>query len=367
MILENMEEQPAPKATNLVFKDGIRHPQLYLWDAWSYYEEEVIHLYCLAVSRFKEDGTRLDPATRNSHPFHYRHFSSQDEGKTWKDEGCFLKPRLGEGKLDSRSIWSGSIELLPDGNKLVAYTGIYQVDENRCFLQNIALAISDDGFAINKKANEPISCPERDWVAITRLGYYLGQPDRLGHNDGDNGGPIMAWRDPFIFIDLEGNIHLFWAAKVDSHKSAMAHALLEKDNDLFRIAKLFPPTTLPDGASFTQLELPKILYEAEKKRYYLIVSTCNRLFEGQSDAEVDKSLRLYRSSSLEGPWEPCGKQGSLILKDTNLFGLTVLKADFKNDRLLCIAPYTDAAPDELGLTFSKTFYLELNTLEVITL
>ena len=352
--------QLIPAAYTGEFENGIHHPLLYLWDAWSYEESGVLHLYCLAVSRLKPDGTVLDPTERNSYPFHVRHFLSKNSGTTWKDEGCFLTPRLGENMYDSRTIWSGSSELLPDGKKLMAYTGIYQIDENQCFLQNIALAISNDGFEINKRFDSPLSCPKRDWTTITNLGYYLDQPFNLGHKDGENGGPIMAWRDPFVFIDVEENIHLFWAAKTDSHKSAMAHVTIEKDGETFRINKIFPPITLPDQANFTQLELPKMYYDAEKKWYYLIVSTCNRLYEGQSDEEVDKSLRLYRSSSLDGPWQPYGKEGSLILKNKNLFGLTVLKTDFKNNRLLCIAPYTDAAPNQLSFTFSKAFYIDLN-------
>ncbi|MFK7773696.1 MAG: hypothetical protein AB8F94_16215 [Saprospiraceae bacterium] len=352
--------QQIPPAYKGEFENGIHHPLLYLWDAWSYEESGVLHLYCLAISRIKPDGTVLDPTERNSYPFHVRHFSSKNNGTTWKDEGCSLTPRLGEDKHDSRTVWSGSIERLPNGKKLVAYTGIYQKDENFCFLQNIALAISNDGFEINIKGDEALSCPKRDWDAITNVGYYLDPPDNLGHKDGEKEGPILAWRDPFVFVDSEENIHLFWAAKIDSHKSAMAHALLEKDGDLFRITKLFPPTTLPDGENFTQLELPKIYHDAEKNCYHLIVSTCNRLYEGQSDEEVDKSLRLYKSSSLDGPWESNGKNGSLILKDKNLFGLTVLITDFKNNRLLCIAPYTDAAPNQLSFTFSKVFYIDLN-------
>lgn len=353
--------QTIPPAYKDIFENGIRHPQLYLWDAWSYCENEVIHLYCLAVNRLKEDGTILDASLRNAYPFHVRHFTSKDEGKTWKDEGCFMQPTIGEGKHDSRTIWSGSIELLPNGKKLVAYTGIYQINEDMCFLQNMALATSNDGFEINQKANEPLTCPKRDWSEITDSGFYLSSLDMLGHKDGENNGPILAWRDPFIFLDENKHVHLFWAAKISSHKNAMAHALLEKDGDLYKIAKLFSPITLPDGEDFTQLELPKVYYDAKKKLYYLIISTCNRLYEGQSDDEVDKSLRLYNSSSLEGLWQPCGEDGSGILKGSNLFGLTVLKTDFENNRLLCIAPYTDAAPNELSFTFSNAFYIELNS------
>ena len=358
-------EQNIPLAYDQAFKDGIRHPLLYLWDAWSYCEENIIHLYCLAVNRINESGRVMEPAQRNSFPFHIRHFTSQDDGKTWKDEGCFLKPRLGEGKHDSKTIWSGSVELLPNGKKLVAYTGLYEVDQDHNFLQNIALAISNDGYEINKIADEPLSSPKRDWTIITDQGYYLDLPEKIGHNEGESGGPIMAWRDPYVFIDMHEKIHLFWGAKIGTHQNAMAHALLESDGDMFRIARLYPPTTLPDGANFTQLELPKILYDPEDRLYYLIVSTCNRLFEGQSDEEVDKNVRLYISSSIEGSWEPYGKNGSIILGPEHLFGMTVLKADFAKKRLLCIAPYTDAATNQFRLTFSPTFYVNLDPVAVI--
>lgn len=357
-------QQNIPAAYNLEFTNGIRHPELYLWDAWSYVEDGRIHLYSLAVSRTKEDGSRLDPSERNAYPFHIRHFSSVDEGRSWTDEGCFLSPRLGQGKHDSKTIWSGSIEVLASGKKLTAYTGLWNVDADHSFLQNIALAISNDGYTINEIYQEPLSSPIQDWEEIIGQGYYLDAPDNMGHNDGEGGGPIMAWRDPYVFIDFNGDVHLFWAAKTAPLKSAMAHALLKKDGELYKIASLYPPTTLPDADKFTQLELPKLVHDSDNGWYYLIVSTCNRLFEGQSDEEVDKSVRLYRSASMEGPWEAWGTVGSTILKAENLFGLTVLKTDFKNGRLLCIAPYTDAAPGELSLTFAKPFYISLNPVAV---
>lgn len=356
----NVQQIPPPHGDKFV--NGICHPLLYLWDAWSYKEAGVMHLYCLALSRTKPDGTTLQPIERNNYPFHIRHFTSDDNGRSWKDEGCFLSTRAWGNKLNSYTIWSGSVEPFPDGRKLVAFTSLEEVDAAHNFLQNIALAISSDGFEIDEVLDIAISSPRRDWSTITKKGYYLDTPENLGSNDGEEGGPILAWRDPFIFLDKDGKINLFWAGKVHPKKGALVRAEIQKIGSQYEITHLHDPVTVPDGDEFTQLELPKVLYDKDKELYYLIVSSCNRLYEGQSDDEVDKGVRIYKSNGIDGPWEAFGDK---ILGSENLFGPTVLETDFKNNRLLCIAPYTDATSDkDLALTFSPVFYVYLDTLKV---
>lgn len=248
---------------------------------------------------------------------------------------------------------------LPDGNKLVAYTGIRENGPIRPFQQSICLAMSRDGYTIDKRFDQPLSCCDRDWQAIRDRGYYLDDKPRLGHRDGEADGPILAWRDPFVFIEDE-TIHLFWGAKMGCKQSALAHATVILTATGFEIAELSEPVLMPDGQAFTQLELPKVLKDETSGRYYLLLSTCNRLYEGQTDAEVDKKVRLYSSSSLSGPWLPAGKEGSTILGvESHMFGLTVLDADFESGELRCVAPYTDAADDNLMLTLSEPFTIKL--------
>jgi hypothetical protein len=353
--------QQIPPPHNRIFENGICHPALYLWDAWSYVEADIMHLYCLAVSRLKIDGTPLLPVERNDFPFHIRHFTSENEGRSWKDEGCFFKTAPWSEKVNFYTIWSGSIDVLPNGRKLAAFTALEKVDPNHNFLQNIALALSDDGYAVDQILDIALSSPRRDWEEIIKKGYYLDVPEKLGNNEGEGGGPILAWRDPFIFLDKDENVNLFWAGKVSPTKSALVRAELKENGQHYTVAKLFPPMTVPDGNEFTQLELPKVLYDNEKELYYLMISSCNRLYEGQSDEEVDKGVRVYQSDSIEGPWKSLGGK---ILGSENLFGPTVLKTDFKNNRLLCIAPYTDAAEKDLRLTFSRVFYVYLDDLRI---
>jgi hypothetical protein len=146
---------------------------------------------------------------------------------------------------------------------------------------------------------------------------------------------------------------------VTSHRPAIAHARIEERAGQFKLAELYPPILIPDAESFTQLELPKIMYDDIRQQYCLIISTCNRLFEGQSDAEVDKKIRMYESRSIEGPWIAYRGDSELTLSDPHLFGLSVLNADFANRALHCISPYTEAAQADKALSISSMFTIPL--------
>ena len=126
-IYKEDKELPIPPPYNHKFNNGIRHPLLHLWDSWSYMDADIMHLYCLAVSRLKPDGTPLRPMERNDFPFHIRHFTSDNVGKSWKDEGCFLKRDALSKNFNFYTIWSGSVDVLPDGRKLVAFTALENV------------------------------------------------------------------------------------------------------------------------------------------------------------------------------------------------------------------------------------------------
>ncbi|WP_204344890.1 hypothetical protein [Psychroserpens algicola] len=349
-----------PDAYDKKFINGIRHPYLYLWDSWSYVDNNTFHLYCLALSRFKPDGSKIEPDERNNFPFHIRHFTSVDAGVSWTDRGCFFKPK-DNSKSNFNTIWSGSVKPLTNGKKLVAYTGLEHRDQDHQYLQNIAIAISEDGYSVKDFDENILSDPLRDWKEITEKGYFLDASERLGSNMGEINGPIMSWRDPFIFYDKKKELNLFWAAKVGPRFGAMARATLKKNGDFFKIDTLHPPVTVPDADEFTQLEVPKVLFDEVHKTYYLIIASCNRLYESQPDSEISKEVRVYASENIDGPWESLGDK---ILGSEHLFGITVLQTDFENNRLLCMAPYTEAADADLMLTFAPVFYIYLNPLKV---
>lgn len=283
-------------------QNGIDHPHLWLWDSWTYSEFGILHLYTLALSRKAADGTAIRHENRNDYPFHIRHFESSNGGESWNDLGAILSPSTDPQSFFNRNVWSGSATRLPDGRKLMGFTGLKEMGADRPFLQSIGLGLSADGMAFDSIQSIPISCPLRDYDEIIEAGYYLGPKSELGHKDGEEGGPILAWRDPYIFVDEAGVIHCFWSAKISPTVGAIAHATLVENDICFYIDELHPPILLPDSDQITQAEVPKIYFDDIHGEYYCLISACDRLYEGQENSEVTKTLRLYRASSIRGPW-----------------------------------------------------------------
>jgi hypothetical protein len=340
---------------------GIRHPQLYLWDSWSFSEGGCIHLYCLAVNRVKDDGEPLLPQHRNDFQFHIRHFESLDGGDSWRDKGVFQRAALAADGHDARNVWSGSIMQLADSRVLAAYTGLQELGEQRPFVQSLAVGLCADGNVFTEGGGQLLLCPVRDHEQIAAAGYFMAVDDQLGSVDGEEGGPILAWRDPFCFSDAAGQLYMAWAAKVSAKRSAMGLASIRLDDaGVCQLETLFPPVVLPDDDEYTQLELPKIYFDSVKRRYLLIAASSTRQTEGQSDDEVSKCIRLYVADSLTGPWLSGGTETSVIAGLDALFGLAVIEADYSAQRLRCMVPYTEVASAELALSFSAVRELDIS-------
>ena len=341
-----------PAAAELVFRNGISHPDLWLWDSWSLRVGDHIHLYCLALGKTADNGAPIKPHDRNDHSFHVRHFVSRNKGQSWVDEGHVASPGQLSDRSDSHNIWSGSVTLLDRGQYLFMHTGISQPAPDRPFLQSLNATLTDDPGAKMGREQMALSCALRDYDAITDAGYYLGPRAQIGSAEGEDGGPILAWRDPFTFVDTDGTIHMFHSAKTAPRTPAVAHAILSVANETLALKKLLPPLELPDADQYTQAEVPKIYHDQKRDLYYMLISACDRLCEGQPDDEVSKLHRLYKSTSLYGPWAPYHKAGSLVPGLSGLFGGSVLSTNFDTGDFTFIAPYTEMVTEHQQLTFA---------------
>lgn len=350
---------PIPDAFDAPFYDGIRHPDLWLWDSWCFSRGGQWHLYCLALSKTDSVGDPILPGDRNNHQFHIRHFKSADKGQSWHDCGVFQTPDLTPDGYFNRNIWSGSALPLSEDRILFGFTGLREMTPDRPFLQTIGLAISNTGERAEHVQAEPLSCPLRDYDLITDLGYYLGPKETLGHKDGEAAGPILAWRDPYLFRDADGALQAVWSAKTSPTVGAMAHATLTETDCGFAIETLHSPVAFADSHLFTQAEVPKVYYDAMAEEYYCVLAACDRLYEGQSEDEVTKVTRLYRAKSLKGPWAPYKHSGSLMSGLTHLFGGSIVETDFASRKMTILAPYTEMADKDLQLTFAPPITLSI--------
>lgn len=338
---------PAPYSKP--FMGGIRHPLLWLWDSWVYREKQALHLYCLALARQDQSGNPIMPHQFNDYPFHYRHFVSTDDGQSWHDQGAALMPGSIQDGSDAGNVWSGGVHPLPNGQVLFAYTGISHASSRRQFVQSIIISEGDasgpDTFPTKAQSH-----PIRDREAILAAGYYLPDEEQIGSNDGEDGGPILAWRDPHIFEDASGTLHCLWSAKVGPTEPAVAHAILEKQDQTW-VTHLQPPILLPDADEYTQSEVPKICRNAVTGELLMMISSCDRISEQQPDSEITKNLRLYQGQTIRGPWESVFEHGSIIQGIDHHFGASFIDPVAEHGTLRLVSPYTVKA-GECAMTFA---------------
>ncbi len=349
-----------PPASALCFERGIAHPDLWLWDSWTTEANGELHLYILAMNRFEMSGASTLPDNRNDYPFHIRHFVSADGGESWRDEGAFLTPEaVGDGAF-ARNVWSGCMVARETGGWLCGFTGIRELGAERPFLQTICIGESEDGSTMDRPPVEALSCPLRDYEMILEAGYYLPPRDELGAQSGEEGGPILAWRDPFIVETGADILEVFWSAKIGPARPAVAHATVRFVEGRGAIETLHPPMTLPDGAGITQAEVPKLYPDRSTGEWYMLISACDRLNENQPAEEVSKNLRLYRSDSLRGPWRPAFAESRTVVEGADLlFGASIINPDFANGRFSLLGPYTEYASETRQLTFAPILNLRM--------
>lgn len=341
------------------FRNGIRHPDLWLWDAWTVDRGDTLALFTLALARRNRKGEPIRPSERNDYPFHIRRFESRDSGASWRDCGAYLSPSTAAGGVMAHNVWSGSGTMFED-RLLFGFTGVRKPGPRRSFLQSICvLPSSPDGAPPDPTDTIVISDPEADYDSIGDAGYYLGPRDSLGDDRGEEGGPILAWRDPYLLVTNDGAIDAFWAAKISATTPAVAHARLTFNGGEIH-CELLAPIALPDSDEYTQAEVPKVYRDPLGAGYLLLLSTCNRLREDQSDNEVSKELRLYRAPEPEGPWRPYRGEGGVIPGVEHLFGGAFASFDKLARSAALVAPYTEMADEDKQLSFAPIISIDVD-------
>ena len=161
----------------------------------------------------------------------------------------------------------------------------------------------------------------------------------------------MAWRDPFLVRDHNDELNAFWSAKIGPTRPAIARARLTEGPAGVSMTELLPPIELPDAAEYTQSEVPKLYHDKASDLWLLLVSACNRQYEGQPDSEVEFQQRLYTSASLDGQWESALVSGSVLTGLDGMFGCSLVDHDLVAGTLSVLGPFTEQAGPEKQLSF----------------
>ena len=342
-----MQQKIHPR-TGRVFHRSILSEDWYLWDNYGYSDGGTIHIYSQAADKV----SCAVPEERFSRAY-WRHFTSQDNGLTWRDEGPVFSAQGEADAFDSKTIWSGSVIQRPDGRVVAAYTGLQRGSLAR---QSMAMALSTDGYRFDRvDPRRPLLSPLLDYDELQSKGYYLGPRETIGDTEQEEDGTFLCFRDPFLFLDEAGRTHLFFAAKArqgDRIVGALGHALFTDEAQL-RDLEILPPRFVPDAGDFNLLELPNVFLRHDV--YYLVISTSVLEYFGQPDEQAQKSVRIYRSASLDGPWMPYGSEGNHVLlrPESKLHGLNIVNGSERGqDTITCRAFWVGDAwlPPSIYLT-----------------
>ncbi len=258
-------ESPIP--FNNVFKAQVDHPYIQSTDNWGLKVNHVIHRYALSAPK------KYSPSERDFY-FHWRHFTSTDNGKTWKDLGIALQADHDHAK----ALWSGNVIYTKEKLFLAAYT---ELSNQAKYYQKIGLAISRNGHDFKYLSPENLIDVQDYRPSFERLGYYVDF-ENLG-NGAELDQNIMAFRDPFLFYNKNGELEILIAMKAKRNGkvvSCLGRAKLKINTQgNFEGLAFEKPIFLPDSEQFKQVELPNF-FTVDKKQY-LVVSTTNRISQSQ--------------------------------------------------------------------------------------
>jgi beta-fructofuranosidase len=209
----------------------LRLPDHWVWDSWVALDGDAYHLFFLRASR-----ALLDPHRR-----HLRaaigHAVSTDL-RSWTllpDALVHADPPAWDGQ----AVWTGSVVRGPDGTWYLFYTGV--VRHRWAPEQRIGLAVSTDLIRWRRLQPTPVVEADPRWYACID-----GVP-----------GASLAWRDPYVFPDPEGDgWHMVITARSASGpprwRGVIGHARSHNLVDW----EVQPPLTAPAG--FGQLEVAQV-------------------------------------------------------------------------------------------------------------
>lgn len=204
----------------------------WIWDFWHVQDGDTHHLFYLQAPK-----ALGDPELRHRNAT-IGHATSTDL-TSWTEHGTVLRPG-GAGAPDATATWTGCIVRDDDGLWRMFYTGSTFLDANtNANVEVITMAVSTDLHSWTK-ADDFVLRADPRWYEVL----------------GDSDWPEEAWRDPWVYRDVDGLWHMLITARANTGEPMQRGIVGHATSHDLREWSVQPPLTTPEHG-FAHLEVPQ--------------------------------------------------------------------------------------------------------------
>lgn len=266
----------------------------WVWDFWIADSGDEYHLFFLFASRALHDPDRRHRRASIGHAV------SRDL-VVWQRQADALVAG-DEPSYDSVATWTGSVIQAPDGTWLMYYTGTN--DEPEGFVQQVALATSDDLRTWHKHPASPIVSADSRWYETIHDTIWTDE----------------SWRDPWVYPDPDGNgWHMLLTARANTgdrnDRGVVGHAI---SDDLLNW-EVTAPLSTPDGG-FGQLEVMQV--EVVDGHAVLLFSCLSNEMTPERAEGRSGGIWAVAAESVVGPFDV---SRAVMLTDDSLYSGRLLR------------------------------------------
>ncbi|MEQ1901454.1 MAG: hypothetical protein ABL866_12050 [Devosia sp.] len=248
----------------------------WVWDFWIADDGDRFHLFYLHARRSLGDPELRHRNARIGH-------ATSTDLTDWQNHGEVLAPGAA-GSFDETATWTGSVVRGADGLWRMFYTGSSFIAPNSARnIEAIGVAVSDDLHSWRKLPG-PICRADPRWYETL----------------GTSTWPEEAWRDPWVFPDLEGDgWHMLITARAnygeDAGRGVIAHAF-SPDMQNWDVR---PQLSLPEQG-FGHLEVPQTVAHDGK---IALIFCCNAPRLSNHLSGQIGGIWVAPAASLAGPFD----------------------------------------------------------------
>ena len=272
----------------------------FLWDMWFINKDDVCHMFHL-----QSDPTE-NPIDRHRNNVSIGHATTRDFINWHEEETVLVPSKLDD--WDNKDLWSGSIAE-KDGTYYLYYTGKNNQSGNEN-IQKICVATSKDLFTWGRHNQNPI-------LSVDERYYYMDNKQNALGNFG-------AWRDPFVFKDINSEKRYMTISARDKSKNKREYdacvALAESD-DMINW-QVLPPIFSP--GVYDEIEVTHMIHHNGYYYLFFTMHASSCMPEFAKEHSIGGGLHCYYSDNLFGGYKPVNGNGMVLDNWSEIYDIRIL-------------------------------------------